>query len=371
MACDTNEFKHRPLALIALTVILVWLLLITSTASAQGQDGTFWPDANKPSSGTQVEYRVENRPDGVYVHITLRRSDPGSHEPGGQPVGYVPNEPPPASGGSSAPPASAMREWTDNTGYHRIAADGQRVDAMPPNISSATRDSWLAQMGTHPNERPYLLYINGQFQGLIWVPDTTSNVNLVVDQPPSPPALPGGNANSADPREVALDALGHLPFPNVQLKANPGLGLVAVPSWFWVEGYDGQPIGISRTVTVPPEVGPEVPLTTVPATDPRRLPTAFTVEVRVTPGSYDWSFGDGATLTANSLGQPYPAESEIKHTYEHSSLPYAGGFPLRLTVRFDTEFRLNGGGWVGLPAAERLYETAYRVQEMQPVLGRD
>ncbi|MCL5107381.1 MAG: hypothetical protein M1401_00610 [Chloroflexi bacterium] len=242
---------------------------------------------------------------------------------------------------------------------------------MPPNISTATRDSWLAEMAAHPNERPYLLYINNQFQGVIWVPDTTNNVNLVVNQPPaSPPPLPGGNPNSTDPREVALNALGQVPFPEVKLRASPGLGLVAVPGWFWVEGYDGSPLGVARTVSIPPEIGPEVPLAVVPADDPRRQPTSFTVEVRVSPSKYEWSFGDGATLVTGSLGSPFPAESDIQHTYEHSSLQHPSGFPLRLTFEFTSEFRVNGGAWVGLPAVQRVYEAGYRVQEVQPVLTR-
>ncbi|MHB1131013.1 MAG: hypothetical protein ACYC4L_01355 [Chloroflexota bacterium] len=369
MARDTTRPQHRLPVLCALILCPVLLLLVTSTAHAQGQDGDFWPDGNKPPSDTQVEYRVETRPDGVYVIITFRRSVPGSDEPGSQPAGQTPGEQPPASGGGSSPPASQAREWTDHTGYHRITDDGQRIDAMPPNISSATRDSWLAQMAAHPNERPYLLYINGQFQGVIWVPDTTDEVNLVVDEPPADsPPLPGGNANSTDPLEVALDALGHVPYPSVQLRANPGLGLVAMPSWFWVEGYDGRPLGVARTVTIPPEIGPEVPVAVVPADDPRRLPTSFTVEVRVSPSKYEWSFGDGTSLVADSLGKSFPAESDIQHTYEHSSLVHPSGFPLRLTVEFTSEFRVNGGAWVSLPAVQRVYEAGYRVQEVQPVL---
>lgn len=345
--------------------------LAAPSAQAQTPPSGSW-DRNGNMDESGITYSVESTADGITVRITVRQSSPGSSERVSETPANLPVTVAPPAPQQDAPSAPLTREWTDNTGYHRITSDGQRVDVTPAIISTATRDWWVSQIAAHPNQIPYIVNIDNQFTDIIWIPDQSGNVAFSVDDAPPPPSpLPGGNANSTDPREVALDALGHLPFPNVQLRANPGLGLVAVPSWFWVEGYDGQPISISRTVTVPPEVGPEVPLTTVPATDPRRLPTSFTVDVRVSPGSYVWSFGDGAHLTSSSLGHPYPAESEIKHTYEHSSLPYAGGFPLRLTVRFNTEFRLNGGGWVGLPQVERVYETGYRVQEMQPVLGRN
>ncbi len=351
-----------------LVICSVGMLLACPLAWAAGEEMGYEPNDNWAPG---VTYTVQTTADGIIVRITVRQSSPGTSEHTSETPANLPVTGAPPVQQPNAPSAPQTREWTDNTGYHRITADGQRVDVTPAMISTATRDWWLTQIAAHPNQIPYVVNVDNQFTDIIWIPDQTGNVEFSVDQALPSPALPGGNANSTDPREVALDALGHLPFPNVQLKANPGLGLVAVPSWFWVEGYNGQPIGISRTVTVPPEIGPEVPLTTVPATDPRRLPTVFTVDVRVTPDSYRWSFGDGTTLTPDSLGQPYPAESEIKHTYQHSSLPYAGGFPLRLTVRFNTEFRLNGGGWVGLPSVERLYAAGYPVQEMQPVLGRN
>ncbi|MDE3075208.1 MAG: hypothetical protein KGJ86_07240, partial [Chloroflexota bacterium] len=79
-------------------------------------------------------------------------------------------------------------------------------------------------------------------------------------------------------------------------------------------------------------------------------------------------FGDGNSLVTQSLGQPYPAESDITHSYEYSSLPFASGFPVRVTVEYDAEFRVNGGGPQGLPPIIRTYEHDYPVQEIQPVL---
>jgi hypothetical protein len=168
---------------------------------------------------------------------------------------------------------------------------------------------------------------------------------------------PGGGGG-LDPRSVALDILAHIPLPDIKLRANPTLGLVALPSWYWADGYAGQRFGESRTIVIPPAN----PL------DPNDHGTSFTVEVSVWGDRYDWSFGDGHSLTTRSLGKAYPSESDITHTYEHSSLPFPGGFPVRMTVGYAAEFRVNGGGPQGLPAVRRTYEAAFRVQEIQPVL---
>ena len=75
--------------------------------------------------------------------------------------------------------------------------------------------------------------------------------------------------------------------------------------------------------------------------------------MRVRPSRYEWDFGDGTTPVTRSLGQKYPRESDMKHTYEHSSLPFPNGFPVRLTVEFGAEFRVDGRAPEGLPSIGR------------------
>jgi hypothetical protein len=191
---------------------------------------------------------------------------------------------------------------------------------------------------------------------------------LVMVPPPLPADVRPPGGGGIEPREVALDILSHIPLPDIKLRMSPAVGLVALPSWYWVEGYDGRPFGESRTVDIPPEVSAQVPFTLVPADDPRRRGRSFTVEVRVRGSRYDWSFGDGKSLSGSSLGRPYPAESDVQHTYEHSSLPFPGGFPVRMTAEFSAEYRVDGGGSQGLPAVRRTYEAGFRVQEIQTVL---
>lgn len=169
-------------------------------------------------------------------------------------------------------------------------------------------------------------------------------------------------------REIAVDVIQHVPFPEIGVRMNPAVGLVAVPGWFWVEGYDGRPFGGRESRDIPPEIGDDVPLTQVPAGDPRRRGGTLTVEVRIWPQRYEWDFGDGTRVESRSLGQAYPQESEVRHTYQYSSARTPGGFRVRLTVEFGAEYRVNGGPPQPMAVARRTYEAAHRVQEIQTVL---
>jgi len=173
-----------------------------------------------------------------------------------------------------------------------------------------------------------------------------------------------------DPRQVAVELLHEVPLPSFQVRANPGVGLVAMPAWFWLEGFDGRAIETSRTVELPPLIGDDVPAAAVPVDDPRRGRTMFRVDVRVWPVQYTWSFGDGATNTTRSLGRRYPEQSDVQHMYEYSSLRHPDGFPVRVNVEFAAEFSVNGGPAQPLPGTRRTFGTAYRVQEIQSVLTR-
>lgn len=63
------------------------------------------------------------------------------------------------------------------------------------------------------------------------------------------------------------------------------------------------------------------------------------VQVRATPVTYRWSFGDGNTLDTARPGQPYPS-TEITHRYEHQ-----GWYDVSLTTTYAGEFSVNGGPW--------------------------
>jgi hypothetical protein len=66
-----------------------------------------------------------------------------------------------------------------------------------------------------------------------------------------PPTTLGGlpcvsvpSSERVDPLEIALRMEAELPPPDLRIGMNPQKGMVAVPTWFWVEGYDGSVLRI-------------------------------------------------------------------------------------------------------------------------------
>jgi hypothetical protein len=238
---------------------------------------------------------------------------------------------------------------------------GQQQTTLVPIVATVwgpSADGTTQPPRQTPEFVGYYTYINGEPQGVTWSAYPPGPAVPPGTVPPLPADVRPGGGGGLDPYSVALDIEAHIPLPDVRVRTNPGLGLVALPSWYWVEGYRGERFGESRTITLPP-ANPN---------DPNDHGVSYTVEVSVWGDRYDWSFGDGKGTTTRSLGRPYPAESDIQHTYQHSSLPFPTGFPVRLTVEFAAEFRVNGAGPFGLPPIRRTYEAAHRVQEIQPVL---
>jgi murein DD-endopeptidase MepM/ murein hydrolase activator NlpD len=60
----------------------------------------------------------------------------------------------------------------------------------------------------------------------------------------------GSRINAEDPVQAADQVLANLEMPPITIRANPDLGLVNVPSWWWVEGYDGRPLSRTESVTL-------------------------------------------------------------------------------------------------------------------------
>ncbi len=375
---SVSILKTLRLGVVAIVLATVSFAGVARPVSAdQGPPGaTFTPGGHLPTA--HVTVKVESRSDGVYLQITVHEDVPGNKSADPPPQATpqpknVPTPPPQATVPSSPDPTSVPdRTWSDDTGYYHQTADGHLIYVTIPNISSAV--DWQTLLQAHPNQMPYTLYVDNQFQGIVWIPNNTPTTGVHFGPPPAQPAVPAnppaGNGSSTDPYQVALDLLDHVPLPNIQLKMNPALGLVNLPGWFWVDGYDGKPFGTSRTVTIPPAVGPDVPFTEVPKNDPRRQPTSFTVSVTISASRYQWSFGDGASLVTQSLGQAYPAQSDIQHTYTFSSFQSPSDFPVSLTVVYNASYQVNGGAPQGLPQIAHTYTAAYPVQEAQTVLTR-
>ena len=343
----------------ALGIIVAGLLALAGPAAthAEGDPGRPDVDAHEPRATFQAH--VESNPNGVDIHITGRETVPREAPPSPVPAPAAAGPPAPgtiAVTTADQPSPPVTHAWADESGMHQIAPDGTRSDLAPPTIAPSSQDSWAQEAQQHFQQRPWLLTVNDQFQGVVWLPDLPPP--MITTQPPdAPPDIrPGGNGGT-DPHDVALDMIAHIPLPDIHLKVNPDLGLVAIPEWFWIEGYDGRPFGQSRTVTLPPP-GPGLP------------PTSFTVTVRVWPREYEWAFGDGQQFVTQSIGNAYPLESDIQHVYQQSSFAFSQGYPLWLTVKYGAEYQVNGGAWQPLPNIQHTYQTTHQVQEIQSILDR-
>jgi hypothetical protein len=209
--------------------------------------------------------------------------------------------------------------------------------------------------------------------------------------------------NMADPRQIARSMFDQMSLPSLRLNMNPRRGMVAVPTWFWVEGYDGNVITLADTLVLQHDecrrvadrdAGGAVVLD--PAGAPvthlecRTISDSMTVEVRAWPRAYDWSFGDDrhqnvrcpdAAACPEGIGLAFVdarTPSPIAHAYRWSSLGVNGpadAYTIGLGIRFGAQYRfsVNGAslsGWQSLDERELAWTASHQVQEAQAVLTR-
>lgn len=307
--------KHLIAALAG--VFLTTLFASTSQAEGPTPGGSYGPRPDRP---TLVETNVVATDAGVTIFVSIESNTPGL----------------PGTPGST--------DLISNPAAPVCSATATHVGAI---------SDWAHQgLQAHPDAIPFAVNCDDGYFGIAWVPvGAPGDPDVVVE------VLPG---DAIDPEAVAQSLLGLVPLPPITVGANPGTGLVALPSWFWVEGYGGEPLTGAETLG------------------------GTTVEVEVTPARYDWDFGDGGQVSATSLGQPYPAESEIQHRYEQSSLVAGGAFAVRLEITFSARYRViteedDGAGgsvtavgdWQATEPIVRTFERAYPVQQLQSVLAAD
>ena len=289
-------------ALATLLSITISFAFAASPARADG-GGAYDPDPNAPTTTGVIS--VVSSQSGVTIFIAMSETRPGqAGTPGSTQVVNGP-----------AVPSCAV---------------------TPMNIGNASA-GWVRDgLAANPDTVPWTVSCSNGYFGIAWVPANAPVIPAVVITNPGTPAV--------DPVALAASVLGTVPLPPITVGASPGVGLVAMPSWFWIGGYDGAPLYGSRTLGL------------------------VTVEVEITPGSYRWSFGDGAAIDTASLGSPYPIESDIQHVYERSS-PVAGGvYDLRLEITFSAHYRVNGGAWMPLDPITQAYMREYPVRQLQSVL---
>jgi hypothetical protein len=191
----------------------------------------------------------------------------------------------------------------------------------------------------------------------------------------------------------------HLDLPNLRIDMNPRLGMVAVPTWFWVDGYDGGVIPLTDNLILThqechdvADPGSGTDDGGAPATrrECRTLSDTLTVQVRAWPRTFHWSFGDNYDQTVfchdveacgSGIGQPFvdPRQpSPIAHAYKTSSLGAGGGddaYAVGLAITFGAQYRfsINGhseSGWQSLSDRSLGWSASHRVQEAQAILTR-
>jgi hypothetical protein len=115
------------------------------------------------------------------------------------------------------------------------------------------------------------------------------------------------------------------PYPTISLGVNPPRGLVAEPTWLWIEGYGGESILHSACL-------PRAPICAAVKVSPRadELPYIWTVGV---PGDIQ--------VETDLLGEAYPAESPVQYTFERdSSRVPEGYYPISLAITWDVSWHL-------------------------------
>ena len=394
---------------------MVLLCLSVPTVLGESRGEAHRPDDRAPKTRTEIRHQVRTRSDGVQIRISVRQETDGREgsserneerepRPSQLPIPPAPNAPrlepmvetppapdpppvpsdPPTEDPLTAGEPSEGAAPTD-AGLEDLAMQDAPTAPAAPLFNPAVADEVPVEtpFEAAASADPPLLGPEpaGPAPAAPPVADAPTDPVPVAAAPPvlfptdppfvelPPVTLPPSTSRAAiAPRVFVADLLEDVPLPSVKVRMNPDLGLVAMPTWFWVEGYDGRVFGISRQINIPAEIGDDVPGDDVPRDDPRRRPTSVTIVVTVGPSRYEWSFGDGTRIVTRSLGKPYPQASDVKHTYEHSSLRAPGGFAVGLTIEFAAEYRVNGGAAQALPPIRQTYESSYRVQEIQPVL---
>jgi hypothetical protein len=217
------------------------------------------------------------------------------------------------------------------------------------------------------------------------------------------PCLSVPTGSHFDPYSLAVQMALQLPPPDLRIGMNPAKGMVRVPTWFWVEGYDGGTLSQAETVQEDDTTCHDVPvrgpgglavLNSEGRPETRSQcstqTTTFNVAVRLWPDRFAWDFGDkhsqaiscrGQGDCPDALGLPYidPLhESPIKHPYVWSSLGVNGSadaYTVKLAITFKAEWdvSINGqdqGGWRGLDPRTLSWSANHQVQEAQAVLTR-
>lgn len=173
-----------------------------------------------------------------------------------------------------------------------------------------------------PEHELYIVYCNGEYRGVEW--------------------LGPGQAVDTIADTLIARFIKDLPIGISTIGARPeGRGVTGIASYFWVEGYQGQPINDSLSAG------------------------GVTVAVSVTLGTVTWDFGDGTPPLTAGLGEAWPERSSVSHNYRDR-----GDRTVTVTIVLPAEYSVNGGAVQQLSPVVRTATIPYVVEEIQAVRNR-
>jgi hypothetical protein len=207
---------------------------------------------------------------------------------------------------------------------------GSDCYALPATSKgNAIRHSNHAPHDLSPDAQLVSVYCGGRFVGNRWV--EPSNI-VDVD---------------AEARRVAQHWAATVPAPDVTIAtAPPARTVTGLATWFWADGYRGQPLAETLDAF------------------------GYPVEVRMDPSPVTWDFGDGATAQGG-FGRPYPQPSDIQHTFQHRSTSNAdpdGAFTVALRFELTPTYRVDHGPWQTLDPITVTDQRPLTVREIQAVI---
>jgi murein DD-endopeptidase MepM/ murein hydrolase activator NlpD len=121
----------------------------------------------------------------------------------------------------------------------------QHPDTRPHMLTTNIPVEWLRSPLCHGDD-PRLPGIEGcvrgvaaYFQELVYVPQMYNVDDIEVR---------GDIIQATDPQDVLAQVIRNIELPEIKLRANPQRGMANMEAWWWVDGYDGQPIYHSEEV---------------------------------------------------------------------------------------------------------------------------
>ena len=186
-----------------------------------------------------------------------------------------------------------------------------------------------------------------------------------------------GPVTRLDPVAKAHDLVQHMAWPNITIGINPNPGVVALPSWFWIQNYSGQALTNSGAISETHQECRTVSNGITIGLECHDVTNSITVDARVGPTKYEWVFGDGRKNSDQTypnpagLGRAYTdphTPSPVAWSYEFSSYGHPNGFPISVAITFIAEFRANGSSWAALDPVIRTWQGSHVVEQVLPLV---